>query len=116
MRVVAYINAVPDLSIYEFIKETAQKFKFDAGRCSWTNLTDVWYIRKEATLYVGEETEELKKLKELYTSTIAKIQEQREIQEVLLKEIFALPTNENKYVYSAEQMKKDILKIYNKDY
>ena len=115
MKVVAYINAVPDLSVYKYVKDTPQKYKFDAGRFG-DGPTDEWYIHKEAALYVGEETEELKRLKDLYRCTIARIQEEWEIQESLMKAILALPTNENKDVYSAEQMKKDILKIHHKSF
>lgn len=90
-KIVAFINAVPNLIFFELVKETSQKYKYlSHPEAGWTN-----FIKKEYAIYVGEETEDLKNLQVEYTKTIEEIKKQKQIQNSIIEQINKLSTNEN---------------------
>jgi len=90
-KVVVFINAEPNLIYFDFKGETSQKYRYlSYPKAGWTHL-----IKKEDTIYCGEETEELKGLQEEYQKTVEEIRRQKQIQMEIIRKVNNLSSNEN---------------------
>ncbi|MFA5398075.1 MAG: hypothetical protein WC346_18830 [Methanogenium sp.] len=99
-KVVAFINGVPNLIYFDFKGETPQKYRYLSWpKGGWTNL-----IKKEETIYCGEETEELQSLKEEYQKTVEEILRQKQIQKEIIEKVNHLSSNENTLYNGKEEL------------
>ncbi|MFA5398374.1 MAG: hypothetical protein WC346_20345 [Methanogenium sp.] len=99
-KVVAFINRESNLIYFDFKGETPQKYRYlSFPKRGWTHL-----IKKEETIYCGEETEELKGLREEYQKTVEEILKQKQIQKEIIEKVNSLSSNENTLYNGKEEL------------